>query len=292
MTDVRPFLVPSPDSISASKWEHLVEGEREELADHVPDWDQRTVLDLASTLTADCDAIRAATGLDDSARLVWSASWRATDTGLVGHPTLVDFGDKIVDFSLTIPPERVGAAIAVGRRLLLAEDREYSKSGQACHAGSVLWSDEHQVRLAGDGAAFPTEIVDFAHLDRDPRTSWYLELPDQVDAPAMCSMLLVINAADTALVDAVTRSRRRTDLHNVLTQEMEEGVIEELVRWTLARWDEIEYAEDDTVGAAARSLTTRILPDPSAWVTAADSMALRAAILGGARQLGFGRSIV
>lgn len=292
MKDVKPFFVPPAALVQASAWAHLVDDEWEELGAYVENWDYRTRLRLRATIEADVDAIRAAARLVDASPLVWSIGWRATDTGLLGTPSLIPFEDGPWTFELDIPADRAGATIVLSRRLVLRRDRMFASAGEARWAGSILWSDETTVRLTGQGAAFPTEVIDFRTLGREPGSSWFLDLPAAADVPAMGSMILLINSADTALVGAVTRTRRHTEIQQNLIDAMEEGVVEELVRWALARWPELADAEPDSVGSAARTLTRRVLPDPDAWTSPdVDSMALKCAIVAGARGIGFGRAL-
>lgn len=292
MKDIKPFFVPPPGVVRASPWSRQVDGDWEELGDYAKDWDYRTRLRLRCSLEADVEGIRSAARLQDDSSLAWSFGWRATDTGLVGDPTVVEFGRTTVTVDMEIPAERAGDTVLLTRRLVLRRDRMFAGPGEARWAGSIIWSDETAVRLTGHGAAFPTEVIDFRLLNRDPDISWYLDLPAAIDVPAMGSVMLLINSADTALVAAVSRSKRHTELQQALIDMMEEGVVEEFVRWALARWNELEGAEPDSVGAAARTLTRRVLPDPESWTSAAiDSMALKAAIINGARTSGFGRSL-
>jgi hypothetical protein len=73
---------------------------------------------------------------------------------------------------------------------------------------------------------------------------------------------------------------------------MFEGVVEEIVRWALARWSELADCEEDSAGASARILTSRVLPDPERWIGPdVDSMALKAAVVAGARGIQFGRRL-
>jgi hypothetical protein len=290
--DVKPFFVPPPALVDASVWTHLVDDEWEELGAYVENWDYRTRLRLRSTIEVDVEGVRAAARLTDASPLAWSIGWRAADTGLIGTPTVVELATGVASVELDIPAERSGATIVLFRRLVLRRDRMFAGSGEARWAGSILWSDETTVRLTGQGAAFPTEVVDFRALGRDVGSSWFLELPASADVPAMGSMILLINSADTALVAAVTRSRRHTDLQQNLIDSMEEGVVEEFVRWALARWPELADTEPDSVGSAARTLTRRVLPDPESWTSPdVDSMALKSAIVDGARRIGYGRSL-
>ncbi|MBA3744498.1 hypothetical protein [Sporichthya sp.] len=291
MSDVKPYFVPPSALIAVSEWSGLVGGEWEAIGDRVEDWDYRTRLQLRCTIDADLDAVRSAARLAD-APLIWAIGWRATDTGLVGEPTQLAAVSGPITVDLEVPPERAGSTIILTRRLLLAADRGDAVPGQARWAGSILWSDETTLRLTGHGAAFPAEVVDFRATGHDPDASWYLELPATPDVPVMGAMILLINASDTALVSAVSVGRRANDVQQVLLATMEEGIVEELVRWALHRWRDLEDVEGDSVGASARTLALRVLPDVESWtVPEADSMALKSAIVDGCRRIGFGRRL-
>ena len=292
MKDVKPFFVPSENAVIAGRWQRWVEDAWEDVDDYIEDWDQTTNLLVRCLLTADMPAIRQTTGLIDSSPLAWSAGWRALDTGLVETPLTVK-ADGNAEFPLQfeIPAARAGATIALTRRLVLMRDRIMARPGQPRWAGSILWSDDFTVRLTGKGSAFPSEVANFDDLYPGREASWYLELPASVDAPALGSMVLMLNEKDKDLVQAVA-ARKPNDYQRLLVETMEEGVVEELVRWALSRWGELENPEEETVGAVGRRLATRTLPDPEAWIgDEVDSMALKAAIVYGARSIGRGRKL-
>lgn len=292
MKDVRPFFVPPAGAICADPWMIEVDQDWEPVEEHLRDWDQSTTLQLKCEITSDIDGVRRSTRLMADARLGWVAGWRAADSGLVGPPTVVEFGHEQTDLALTVPPDRAGGAIVLTRRLVLLQERAPA-AGEAHRAGSILWDDEYSLRLTGSGSAFPTEIVDFGTgRASGSGASWYLDMPAAIDAAAMGSMLLEINAADADLVRAVTRARRPNDQESALLAQLEEGLVEEIVRWALVRWDHLQDPEPDSAGAVAYALTRRVLPDPATWTGhEVDSMALRAAIVSGARAAGFGRRL-
>lgn len=291
MSDVKPFFVPPAACVVAGPWQFRVDDIWADIDLFIEDWDQQTTLWLRSSMEVDSPLIRQVTGLADGTPLLWTAGWRTTDTGLVGSPVFVDFGDSTVKFDLIVPPERAGAAVRITRNLIVKRDRLSPDGGEAMYAGSILWSDETVVRLVGSGTAFPTEIADFATLYPDCAASWYLHLPSSVDAPAMGSMILMLNEADKDLVKAVSM-QRPSDYQKLLVDAMEEGVIEELVRWAISRRDELTEVDAESVGDVAKGLARRVLPDPQAWIgDDVDSMALKAAIIFGGRRIGRGRTL-
>ena len=89
MRNVKPFFVPPATTITAARWQRLVDDAWEDLDDYIEDWDQTTNLFVRCIQVADLTTIRRATGLTDNSPLAWSAGWRATDTGLVETPVTV-----------------------------------------------------------------------------------------------------------------------------------------------------------------------------------------------------------
>ncbi|MGP3707817.1 hypothetical protein [Gordonia paraffinivorans] len=293
-TDVKPYFVPSDALIAPSPWLRRVEDEWEPLGEAVDNWDYRTILQLRCSVTIDATEVREQTGLTDGSPIALVLGYRALDTYLAGRNTVIPLQDGAVDAELTVHPDDAGALIGVTRRLVLLRDRLIHAPGEAHHAGSILWEDEHRVQLAGASTMFPTEVVDFEAFGLNPNASWHAILPPSPDAPAMGALLLLLNEKDTRLVEAVQKERKLTDEQQFLVDQMEENLVLEIVRWALARWDELAETDGQSFGASARALTRRVLPDPEIW--AADnqtvaSMDLRTAVVGGSRAIGFGRRI-
>lgn len=292
--DVRPFFVPDESLIDASPWTRLVDGEWEPLTDSVDNWDYRTQLRLKCSLEVDLAEIRRQSSLEDGTPLAFQFGWRALDTYLVG-PTVREPATRDgFEVEMTVDPNRAGSTIAITRRLVVVRDRMGARPGEARYAGSILWGDETNLRLTGSESMFPTEVVNFDAFGIDKGASWHLRMPAGPDEPAMGALLLLLNPLDRKLVAAVQKEKNLTDEQTVLIQEMEEDLAEEIVRWALGRWEELEDCDPESFGAAARALTDRVLPEPSAWTTDAmigSSMDLRSAIVAGARAIGYGRRL-
>ncbi|TYQ14269.1 UNVERIFIED_ORG: hypothetical protein L601_000100000060 [Gordonia westfalica J30] len=293
--DVKPYFTPSDEAIDASPWLRGVEGEWELLDELIENWDYRTRLQLKCTVTIDATKVREQSGLTDGSPIAMVMGYRALDTYLAGRNTMIPLQDGTTEAELTVFPDDAGALIAVTRRLVLLRDRLVHAPGEAHHAGSILWEDEQRVRLTGSSTMFPTEVVDFEAFGLDPNSSWHAILPPSPDAPAMGALLLLLNEKDTKLVAAVQKERRLTDEQQFLVDQMEENLVLEIVRWALARWDELAEADEQSFGASARVLARRVLPDPETWSMDSQtvaSMDLRTAVVGGARAIGFGRRIL
>lgn len=289
MKRVRPYLVPPEGTVVVAPWERRTT-EWEPLDSWVEEWDYRTVLRLRSIVEVDESRLRAAVGLMDGTPLLWSVGWTARDSQLVTTGTIeVSDGREVLE--LDIPSDRAGATILLTRRIVLGRSRVHARPGEPRWAGSILWSDDTPLRLTGHGSAFPTEIVDFRAIGQDPGASWFLELPSSADIAAMGSFLLLINSADQALVQAVS-TPRATEAQGAVRDSMFEGVVEEVVRWALSRWHELADCEEDSAGFSARILSGRVLADPERWTGPdVDSMALKTAVIVGARRIGFGRRL-
>lgn len=292
MRGVAPYYVPSRGSVSTSAWEWYADPTWEPLPAFIEEWDYRTVVKLRCDVTVDLQRVRSSTGLHDGSLLFWSLGWRAEDSKLVRTPEVIEVEEGATVLHLELPADGAGSTVCVTRRLVLGSNRMHAAVGEARWAGSILWEDETSLRLTGRGAAFPTEVVDFESLGRDSRTSWYLELPLSPDVAAMGSFLLLINARDSALVAAVSAGRRTSEINRLLSDHLFEGVVEEIVRWALQHWHELQHCEEDSAGGSARLLTKRILDQPELWIGEdLDSMALKSAVMAGARSIGFGRRL-
>ncbi|OZE36121.1 MULTISPECIES: hypothetical protein [Nocardiaceae] len=292
VSDVRPYLVPAVDTVQPSTWFRSVDGEWEPLGDAIENWDYRSELRLRCTIEVDPAVVRAQSMLDDGSPLAFHFGWRALDTYLVGPSVRVSLSENYFEVIIEIDPQFAGATISLTRRLVLERDRLSPLPGEARHAGSILWSDEQSLRLTGTEAMFPTEVVDFEAFGIDNGASWHLRMPPSPDEPAMGALLLLLNPLDTKLVKAVQKEKNHTDEQLALIQEMEEDLVQEIVRWSLAHWDELEDCDKESFGAAARSLALRVLDDPAAWTAESvlsSSMDLRSSLVAGARSIGFGR---
>ncbi len=188
------------------------------------------------------------------------------ETGLVGSPLIrPGWAGSEIEFELIIPPHLTGNTLRLTRRLLLTQPPAQLESPLIAHiAGSILWSEESLLRLAGTGAAFPVEIVDFskiAKLAKLTEASWYLDLPVSVDTPVLGGLLLLVNALDTTLVSAVT-APRTTEVQQQLIRSMEEAVAEQMIRWALSRWDELSDATETSVRGGCASTDVARPPSP------------------------------
>lgn len=291
--DVRPYFVPSPQLVDASPWLRSVDGDWERIGETIENWDYRTKLHLKCTLSVDPHELRTQCHLTDGSPIAWVIGYRALDTYLVA-PSIRNPLEPVAEIELDVDADHAGSTIEITRTLVLERDRLSALPGEPRHAGSILWNDAHKLQLTGSEPMFPTEVVDFEAFGIYKRASWHLLMPAGPDDPAMGSLLLLLNSADTVLVSAVQKERNLTQQESALLEEMEENVVTEIVRWALARWDELDNCDSESFGAAARALAARALPDPDAWTPESQltaSMDLRSLMIGGARGIGFGRRI-
>ncbi len=92
-TDVKPYFVPSDESVTASPWLRQVDGELEPLGETIENWDYRTEVHLRCAVTIDAVKVRAQSGLTDgSPPISLVLGYRALDTYLAGaqhgHPSV------------------------------------------------------------------------------------------------------------------------------------------------------------------------------------------------------------
>lgn len=253
---VRPYLVADQGTVSLRGW-WLHRGDvREELPEMLPDWDCRTDLHLTADLLVDRDKLAGSTGLDQGTAVNVVVSWRSVDgrVGATVHRTaLAAAATHLLD--VVLPGPELAAEIDLWVRLVLADDVHQSAVGVARLAGSVLWEQPTRLTLAGDDARFPVSVVDFEAAGLDVDAGWVLQLPERFDAPVLGELLLLVNAADDALVSAVTGLS--PDQHAVRT--LFEQIAIQLLEVAAAHADELaaEEWEQGSFGASLLALAER-----------------------------------
>lgn len=293
--NVLPYLVAPRTAALHSGWKRYDGAHWVELGDALPDWDFNTDLAIAASVTLDDDAFLAGTGVERDCSLRLVVSWRSVDfkvgaTALRLDVTVAEMADAPVHLNAALLGGEIGGVIAPYTRLELGADRHDETPGRATFAGSVLWQHEHVVAVEGNVARFPVAVVDFAAAGLDRDASWVLDVPGELDAPVLGSLLLMINERDGALVAAVDR-----DPEGPLVAAVTEGVAVELLDLAVQRSDELvaEQWDDGTLGNTLAALGSRAEGGLAALAALREARpaAYRAALVGQARRSGLGRSV-
>ena len=201
-----PYLLPPDDAVEADPW-RTPEGR--ELGDRLPHWEPFTDVEGVRAVTVDVDLIRERCELPHDSALALVATWRSDRTRLAGAGPPVELGmlDGLLraPLAVSVPGPAAGGQVDLGTRLVLRSAGD-ARSPIAPHReGAILWTHTHRVTFEGGAARFPIAATDFTDLTRLPDDGgWMLEWnPEDLESPVSASLQLLVNSANTQLLDAV-----------------------------------------------------------------------------------------
>jgi hypothetical protein len=290
LVDLRPYRVPSADSVHFGRWTRP-DREDEPLPDHLEGWDPLNDVVIERVVTADLDGIRRDCGLSQDSELTLTASWVNQQSGMAElgyrHPLRPEQSIRV-----QMQSERLGGSLVLRTTISIARTDPSRGLGVARWAGSVLASHEQLLVLEGSGPMMPIADVDLAKTRFGEEASWALQLDDDLEAPVLGRLLLLVNSKDSELLRALSAAKpdaRQT----ALIDELEAGVAADLFRAALALRDDLssnEWAQGSIgellsgfLGRARRGAALRT-------IEAGDDGALTAAIASSVRAAGFGRT--
>ena len=288
---VLPYFSADPAAITSSGWSLLTDDGWIPLPESLPDWDYNTDLRVAAHISADDPLLRRSTGLGDTTPFRWAVTMQSADVRLgrlVGAEPYS--AGQAVSFDLILRGADLGQVVELRTTLTRADSDPKTPDGLARLAGSILWEHRTRIVLVGDLARFPVLVTDFAASGLDPDASWALEVPDDLDAPVLGSLLLLINERDSALVKEVTGGASGD-----LAAAMQEFVIATLLDRAAACSEQLlsEDWDEDSVGHTLLLLSNRVdggLTELAARrVSTASSY--QALLVGEARRNGLGRRL-
>lgn len=260
-----PYMRPRHGIFTAS-WQLRVPGGVEPLPRALPYWDYNTDLPLSRTLTIDVDAVFEQCGLAEDAQLSIVALWRSTGSGL---RTLADrqpvgrsWRTTQYELDFTLTGTDVGGTVTLTTQLLLEDPGSTLDPAAPRRPGSVLWSDERDLRLQGDAARFPMDLVDFRNEVYPDRAGWHLKIGHELEAAAMGSILLLINSENKPLAQAVARGADPKPIDRIVLSAMYADVTRAMIEHALAQPDfddETDYP-DESLGQILRALCRRTFP--------------------------------
>lgn len=294
MARILPYKVVPDSLIEAGAWQVLLDDEEPKaLGDHLVDWDYNTDLHLSRQVETNPLAVIQACALSESARLGWSIVWRAVDSKLTNSAPAVPLAGASTVLTAVIAGQELGVAIELSTRIVLLEEIPLVQPA-ASAAGSILWNETTQVNLIGDAARFPAAIIDFGPAFLDADASLALEIDDDLEAPLLGGLQLLINARDRDLVEAVSRPPGRSEIRAHLVATVDEFVVSQLLDFARRRRSELENfdGDDDTIGAVCRTLVDQTVPlkqlsDDYQW----RHDRYQTALVGAARRRGMGRQL-
>ncbi len=265
-TRIRPFWTVEDDRISFVEW-HRLRGEAS-VPLKVDDWDPATDLHIQAEVGFMLADVMEDCGLQpgDEVRLFlgWSSSGTSIRGGhLAEQQPHADLDHHAID--CVVPGAELAGRLKLQVALVLArsvQDRPFVAS----RPGSVLWSDEVRVSLAGAGTRFPTEIVDFSSVPgMSVDAAWYLDWDIQGPAmPVLGGLRLMVNSRSRRVVSALTTGSTQPDAL-AIREAIRFDVARTMVGTALSLWQpaDVEELDDDTVGEAVRRLIAALPGHPA-----------------------------
>lgn len=203
---VAPYLLPPEECVAVHPWT-LEDGQPvPERFDH---WDPYTPTDLFRTVEVNLDAVRQACALGPDATFALTASWTSDRTRLAGISPAVELGTLSgavqAPLHVSIPGAASGGRLSLLTRLVLRYPGEEPTAISPRRQGAILWTQQTRVLLEGAASRFPVAAIDFSSVAWLPdNASWAVEWElEMLDAPVLSALRLVINADDTALLQAL-----------------------------------------------------------------------------------------
>lgn len=291
--DVKPYVVPHPDTVVWEQWLIHSEGDSwEELPSEIDGWDPGTDLRIARRLRVDLNRLLQETGVDP-ADVVVSFSWTSSSTGMTdaGIPvTLGPDGVAVVDASLS--GERISGTLTLRSALCLSRRPGTARPGVAAIPGSVLADHVQQVVLENRSSMFPVHELDFANTRLSPSASWHLESSTELLTPFYGVFRVLVNTRDRELSAAVARGAK-DKRQQALLDELEAGVAMLLLEIAVGAQEDLAERDDwppDTVGDVLRRMLDAAGLNVVASASPQEIPNLRTRLSGAVRELGRGRA--
>jgi hypothetical protein len=260
-----PYLLPPASAVSVDTWKPP---DGTPLPDRLDHWDPFTEIEVFRTVDIDLDSVRSACSLGDDATFSLIASWWSSRTRLGATGDAVELGTRSgvvrATLALGIAGPLAGGRLDLRTLLVLRHPGSAPSVVSPRREGAVLWEEETRVALEGAAARFPVAAVDFAEIPRLPDTGgWALEWDaEDLDAPVLASLRLLVNASDDVLLNAL-RSGSTDPRSNVIRSFVTYDVARTIVHAALRSEkfvDDPEVFEEESVGRMLFELLSMCWP--------------------------------
>ncbi|BCJ73686.1 hypothetical protein CS0771_32300 [Catellatospora sp. IY07-71] len=260
-----PYRRPSTETVTADTWQLVLDEGPTDLPASLPHWDYRTNLSLGRQITVDTDMLRSEVRLPSDATLQMTVIWTASGSNLrqsAGAVALHREGRQKADLEVQLPGELLGGTVTLRTLLTVADPGTVEDPLAPRLSGSVLWSDEHKVRLQGDAPQFPIAIVDFTRTTFPDNASWHLELGSQLESATMGTLLLYINERSKATVQAFQRAAAPKAVDKVILDAVYADVARLMVEAALHHPDFTDESkfDEDSLGETFQNLIHSLFP--------------------------------
>lgn len=231
----------------------------------LPDWDYHMDLHLRRTVVVDLDRARSESGLPPDAELTLAVVWTATGSNLSGpaeRARLAGGGTVAATCDVVLRGADLGGLLALDTALVLAERRPDARPSSPRRAGSVLWSQRHELRLQGDAPQFPIAVIDFSRTSFPDNAAWHLQISAGLESATMGSLLLLVNERNTVTATAFANAASPRPIDRVVLSAVYADAARVMVEHALADDDFAEDGDfpDGSLGATMVSLFDRLFP--------------------------------
>lgn len=291
-SDVRPYFVPSPETVQWLPWMLVEQGARSPLPGYIEGWEPGIDLRLRREVRIDIDRLESETQSCVS-DLIINVSWQSSTTGMVGSmlPVVIP-ADGSGEVHVELDGHKLAGTLSLYSRIVLAQGPKGSVPvGAPRIPGSVLVEDKQLLVLEQTATMFPVQLIDFARTTYSPDASWHLDVDHDLEAPFMAAILLQINSRDTELCEAISRQGPVSDYRRALTDELEAGVAALMIELAVENRDDL-LANDWSVGSVGDVLKNTLIRANLADANAPSAQALvdfRTQVAGAVRRTGHGR---
>jgi hypothetical protein len=227
-------------------------------------WDYNTELDLSREIQVDVSVIRRQSDLSVDTPLLLSVSVFSTSTWMrkcvFSRALTAEVEDVTIEIAL--PGADLGGNLRLYTSIVLNASVGTASAFVAHLAGSVLWSDRHEVRLQGDAPLFPISVVDFERASFPSGAGWHLDIGTDLAAPLHASLRLYLNSARSAVVAAFANAGSPRPEDRAVMRAIFADVARLMVEHALNQ-DDLRVAvewDENSLGFALQNLLLRFFP--------------------------------
>jgi hypothetical protein len=190
------------DQVSADPWLNQTGAP---LGDFLPTWDYGFVLRCSRTLRVDTTALRVQCGLSPTAPLSVNVRYWPTTSLLRRTACHLPLGpgggiERLIE--IDVPGDGLAGAVVVETTVVLAGPVDDGEPFVARRPGSILWRDQHTIRLEGSSGLLPVAPVSFKRQGLPEQAAWYISVDSAEWGSAAMGNLLVLLNDDNARVRA------------------------------------------------------------------------------------------
>lgn len=265
--DAFPYITVSESLIQKEDW--ILHGsDKERLAPSVlKEWDPLTDLSFSRSISIDFKNLFSHCGLSAGSAVGVVTSWYSMGTKLKEQSELITFPfgtqQQYVDIKLNVSGSKLAHSLYLLTRIVLRKCGRNDDKTAASEIGSILWEDEHFIRIEGSGSRFPMEFADFPEIGLPPNAGWRLSWKKEFGAQAMGNICLLINSKHTRLRAIVSGSNIDAQAHAIL-ETIHFSVARDLIIGGLQNPEFMDNSQEfprGSVGEVVRLLISRCFCD-------------------------------